>query len=258
MINLIHIKYFLRKYDHFLTFGLFFKIILWLKTIFIKEKEIVESPKLNYLDRLGIRDIENKEQSDKLKEAYNRANHNRDFEIDKFWSRAAYFWSFIAIIFAVYFTFLTTELDSTKTSLLKDLKQEFHHIELYIICMGLIFAFAWRYIILGSKQWQENWESHIDQLEKYITGDLYKTIFKKNKFYSVSKINLILSNVIIVVWSCILLSYIKRCRAFPDTNENINWDISLPIIFAIYIILQFMYGYGRTQIDEERFIKYPL
>lgn len=245
---------FLKKYDKYLTFGLVFRFSYWLQYLSKPNEIIVVKPKLDYIVRLGIIDSESELGKKMIKEAYDRANHNRDFEIDKFWSRAAYFWSFLAIIFAVYFTFITIEIESNKKTVLYNIAKESSYIEIYIISIGLIFAFSWRYIILGSKQWQENWETHIDHLEKYITGDLYKNIFRKNNFYSVSKINLILSNVMIIVWIVILFNYCYRMKALPNRNNIIDWNILLPILFSIYIVLQFMYGYGRTRIDEDRYI----
>lgn len=60
---------------------------------------------------------------------------------------------------------------------------------LILISLGLIFSVAWTLAISGSKHWQENWEKHIDILEDYITGPLYKTIYYSKLFYSVSKVN---------------------------------------------------------------------
>jgi hypothetical protein len=44
----------------------------------------------------------------KLEEAYKMAWATRNFEIDKLWSRVAYFWGFIAAIFAGYIAVLTS------------------------------------------------------------------------------------------------------------------------------------------------------
>ena len=52
---------------------------------------------------------DNSNKKNKTLEAYNRAWQNRDFEINKFWSRSAYFWGFIAAIFAGYIAVVTNE-----------------------------------------------------------------------------------------------------------------------------------------------------
>jgi hypothetical protein len=102
----------------------------------------------------------------KRKAALKRAWENRDFEIDKFWTRSAYFWGFIALIFGAYIG-VTTEKYASQT--------ETMHLDLYLILLGGIFSLAWLLVIKGSKRWQENWEAHIDKLEDGITGPLYKT-----------------------------------------------------------------------------------
>ncbi|HAO07224.1 MAG TPA: hypothetical protein DCQ50_09580 [Chryseobacterium sp.] len=240
---------FLRRSDKYLTFGLIFKLI----ECICKRCKEPKRNKFDYLKRLNIGDLKEKPNEDKIKEAYERAWHNRDFEIDKFWSRAAYFWTFIAVIFGVYFALVTFDAKD-KAAIFTEIKTKFPYFELYIICIGLIFSFAWKYVIIGSKRWQENWEMHIDYLEDYVTGPLYKTVFRKGRFYSVSKINLILSNIIIVVWIAILYSYLDRINALPCIHSSINKNVFGTLCFTIYVIAQFMYGYGRTSENEERFV----
>ena len=62
---------------------------------------------------------------------------------------------------------------------------------LILISLGLIFSVAWILVISGSKHWQENWGKHLDILEDYIAGPLYKTIYYSKLFYSVSSILLL-------------------------------------------------------------------
>jgi hypothetical protein len=56
-----------------------------------------------------------------LVKAYTKAWENRDFEIDKFWTRAAYFWGFIVLIFGGYITILTSEHSAKALSMHLDL-----------------------------------------------------------------------------------------------------------------------------------------
>lgn len=53
-------------------------------------------------DDNGWEVLENKNGKNKIEFAYERAWQNRDFEINKFWTRAAYFWGFIVLIFGAY------------------------------------------------------------------------------------------------------------------------------------------------------------
>jgi hypothetical protein len=156
----------------------------------------------------------------KRKAALERAWHNRDFEIDKFWTRSAYFWGFIALIFGAYIK-VTTGEDASKAAEL--------HLDLYLILLGIIFSTAWLLVIKGSKQWQKNWEAHIDKLEDAVTGPLYKTVYCNGDwFFSVSKINAILAIVVIVTWGLLFLQYIvTKIKLFKDILSCILSTLSL-------------------------------
>ncbi|MFD2289225.1 hypothetical protein GJU39_21975 [Pedobacter petrophilus] len=142
----------------------------------------------------------------KVHNALERAWKNRDFEIDKYWSRATYFWAFIASTFAAYLSIASSEnLDDTTKLFLSFI----------IIIVGLFLSLAWNLVTIGSKKWQENWEKHIDLLEDAYTGPLYKTVLNQ-KTYSVSGINQMVSKFIISIWMFLLLFHI---------NQNLNSNV---------------------------------
>jgi hypothetical protein len=152
----------------------------------------------------GIKKLRN---YDIHKEAFNKAWETRNFEIDKFWQRSAFFWGFIVIIFGGYITIVTGEFCKTAKNM---------YLDFYLILLGIIFSVAWLLVILGNKRWQENWEEHIYYLEDEITGPLYKTLYYKGKrYYSVSKINQILAWVVITIWGFLLIQYF-----YNKCNEN--------------------------------------
>jgi hypothetical protein len=173
-----------------------------------------------------------KEADKKQEAALKRAWANRDFEIDKFWTRSAYFWGFITLIFGAYIK-VTTGKHTTQA--------EAMYLDLYLILLGGIFSVAWLLVIKGSKRWQENWEAHIDRLEDGITGPLYKTVYYDgHRFFSVSKINALLAGVVIATWCWLLIMYILR--NIEPFKMFFNWVLSiqkecifivLPIIGAI-------------------------
>jgi hypothetical protein len=183
----------------------------------------------DYKERLGINhDIK------RLKAAFNKAWEIRNFEIDKFWQRSAYFWGFIAFIFGGYVYCITSESRYIVKSM---------YIDLYMILLGGIFSVAWLFVICGSKRWQDNWEAHIDKLEDEITGPLYKTVYYKGRrYYSVSKINEVLAWVVIVVWCILLIRYVfdnciifkKMFVCYPQIEKILF--VLLPIIIAIGFI----------------------
>lgn len=131
--------------------------------------------------------------SEKQKNALERAWKNRDFEIELYWKRATYFWGFIAAAFAGYFIIVRTDND-------------FIQAEYIVICLGFVFSLAWYFANIGSKKWQENWEKHIDMLEDEITGAIYKTVLEKSA-YSVSKINIRVSQFVVIIWILLALNY---------------------------------------------------
>jgi hypothetical protein len=170
----------------------------------------------------------------KLKEALNRAWETRNFEIDKFWVRVAYFWGFIALIFGGYIAVITEKNDNVIEM----------HLDLYLILLGLIFSVAWLLVIRGSKCWQRNWEEHINKLENSITGPLYKTIYcTKESYYSVSGINKILAYAVIGVWGVLFLEcIIRKKEVFTGIfrivrNFTKDWLVPVSIVAAVVCII---------------------
>jgi hypothetical protein len=143
----------------------------------------------------------------KMREAYTRTWKNRDFEIDKFWTRSAYFWGFIAAIFAGYTAVMTSEFGQEARAM---------NLDVYLITLGLLFSIAWLLVIKGSKQWQQNWEAHIDRLEDKITGPLYKTVHRTDKtFYSVSNVNKAMAWIVLVTWIVLYLHWFFKVIVVP-------------------------------------------
>jgi len=145
--------------------------------------------------------------------AYKVANDNRKFEINNYWKRANYYWLFQASVYAGYFYSITTEKN--------DYLCKNPEIIVGVTCLGFLTALAWFLSNIGSKQWQQNWENHVDALEDGITGPLYK-IVSNNRTLSVSKINVLVSLFSVIAW--VLLGL--------NTIHNF-WGCSI-FAFAIY------------------------
>jgi hypothetical protein len=192
----------------------------------------------------------------RLKAAYEKSWECRDFEINKFWSRSAFFWGFIVLIFTGYITLTTNSHNSHYTQI--------KYLDFYLMLLGFLFSLAWLLVIKGSKAWQENWEAHIDHLENFISGPLYKTVWysKEYKFYSVSKINVVLAYISICVWVGMIFQYISQYKFCipclrPDWDDKINWHItiSLFITFVFAAVLYFGYPAGKYIVIQEEFQK---
>ena len=178
-----------------------------------------------------------------LKAAYEKAWENRNYEIDKFWSRALYFWGFIAATFVAYTAILTA--NEIKKNEIMDM-----HFDIYVLALGVIFSLAWLLVIKGSKRWQENWEKHIDRLENLVSGPLYKTIFYEGKrYYSVSKLNEMMAFTVLLVWIGLFVQTLHSRYSINFTN--IDWITTLIVGFTCVMMFIMLFGYGVTDIYHE-------
>jgi len=188
-----------------------------------------------YQDRLGVANkskafsAENK----RAKLAFDLVVENRKFEIELYWKRATYFWAFIASTFVAYVLLARSEFFREPPTFI-------------VICVGFILSCAWYYTNIGSKTWQRHWEKHLDLLEDPFTGPLYKTVFETNT-YSVSKINVIVSNVFRAAWVGLAFHYLSEVELL---HFNLKPSlIDLPILAIISVTLlalcSMKFGYGR-------------
>ena len=163
----------------------------------------------------------------KRKEALRVALDVRKFEIELYWKRAAYFWTFIAATFVGYNT----------------VKDDF--MQLTLSCFGVFLSLAWVLANRGSKQWQENWEHHVDHLEDKEIGPLYKTTLPRStpsgflgwldylavgpSGHSVSKINQLISLFVHALWWIIL------CKSFSKIGltEMSAFEVSVLVLTAV-------------------------
>ena len=132
----------------------------------------------------------------------------RKFEIELYWKRATYFWTFIGATLGGYISLAVNNGNGRYQDYL-----------VILACLGSILSYAWFCANKGSKQWQENWENHVDMLEDGITGPLYKTILERHPpriddelmewisgpgDFSVSKINQLVSLFVTFIWVFLL------------------------------------------------------
>jgi hypothetical protein len=160
----------------------------------------------------------------------------RKFEIDLYWKRATYFWTFIAAILAGYFaTFAGIKDENSKLILVQYL----------LNCLGLVFTFGWYVVNRGSKFWQENWEKHMDLMEDKVIGPLYKTTINMDYYgkpknlikllkafpFSVSKTNLILNIFLTIFWLVMLIEF---------NIEHLSWGFTIKKVFSVYTLIGLM------------------
>ena len=203
------------------------------------DKKIKEIGLAEYKDKFGL------EQPGTDKgEALKYALEIRKFEIELYWKRATYFWTFIAAAMAGYF--LIQKSDESANS----------YLSIVIGCLGFVFSFAWFWVNKGSKYWQENWENHVDLIEDFVVGPLYKIVTERpegnNKKsiknfvigpapYSVSKINQIVSLFVTLLWAVLIF------HALPpfDLGARIELRYVVIIIFSFLACIA-IWRWGKT------------
>ncbi|PRP70992.1 hypothetical protein BUE93_08520 [Chromobacterium amazonense] len=155
-------------------------------------------------------------EKDKVEMALEFALDIRKFEIELYWKRATYFWTFIGAALAGYALVYKASEPNPNTWL-----------SLLFSSLGLLFSMAWYLVNRGSKFWQNNWERHVDLLEDEVIGPLYKTIahgpaawnpLTASAQYSVSKINQILSLFVLAFWAVLFLKSIELLP--PDLAKD--------------------------------------
>jgi len=184
--------------------------------------------------------------SGKEEKALQFALDTRKFEIELYWKRATYFWTFIGATLAGYLVIQAAKEFADK-----------EYFSVILGCLGFLFSFAWHCVNRGSKQWQENWENHVDLLENSVVGPLYKTVLRRRPAknfkegvvnfvtgplpISVSGVNQIISLYVVALW----LLIIKRSVGVVGFDLPVRWEFAVPIIATITACLAFV-SVGRT------------
>ena len=179
----------------------------------------------------------------------------RKFEIELYWKRAAYFWTFIALTFTSFFIVANGSLEN-----LNGAKETF---KLIISALGIFLSLCWFLGNKGSKYWQENWEFHVDLLEDDIMGPLYKTtktsgglrnaIFPWRSYkFSVGKISIMISAMMIIVWTGIFLMSLTIAE-LKDPSKHIDvYAIIVILLVGIILLLYNARSTGNNGQKEEK------
>ena len=199
-----------------------------------------------YKKKLNIYDGNIELKIKNIEAAYNKAWECRNFEIDKVWPRATFFWAFIALAFGAYgYLFSKHPAESSNNASILYMR-----LELLCILVGAFFSFIWTQIIYASKIWQENWETHIELLENYICGSLYKIVLSEKKYFpSISKLAKYVSWGILVVWGLIFIIHANQYWRKDISLDWIQCIIGGVFILSIIGILFKSYGWIHKKSD---------
>ncbi len=189
--------------------------------------------------------------------ALEHAKDNRKFEIELYWKRATYFWTLIAAAFAGYFAILAAA---------KSGDDEKSLLAFTLACIGFVFTYAWFLVNRGSKQWQENWENHVDMLEDGVTGPLYKTVMRRptdsdEDFaakhitgpaeVSVSKINQLVNVFTMIIWILLCL-HVSNLHPL-GSGISVERVVMLVVALAACHVLR---KHGRTHVGDHQHVAY--
>ena len=194
----------------------------------------------------------------KRKQALAEALDIRKFEIEMYLKRATYFWTLFAATLTGY---------GVVKAAAKFEEQEF--LAVLLASLGLVFSVAWLCVNKGSKQWQENWENHVNMLEDEFIGPLYKTVLyrrdprgaKERLEYmltgpsklSVSGINQIISWYVVVLWALLLIrsfswgSLLSFLQCVP-----FQWEYLIIVGFSLLTCAMFIW-FARTHHGDQEY-----
>lgn len=141
--------------------------------------------------------------SEAHKAALIRAHELRKFEIENYWKRSSYFWGFQLVSFGA------LALSAREGQFILPAV-------LVVSVLGALAALAGILTARGSKFWQQNWEAHVDFLEKAFEGNLHTTVLVRTEIqYSVSRVNERFMEVLFAAW-ILVFGICAALIAFPS------------------------------------------
>ncbi len=195
-------------------------------------------------DPLSRAEYLDKFSTEKKTKALDCAMDTRKFEIELYWKRATYFWTFIAATLAGYGALQLSQ------------SAEKNDLSIILSCLGLVFSWGWFCVNKGSKKWQENWERNVSLLEDDVIGPLFKTVWDSRERsgwgymeqaltgsgrFSGSRINQLVSLFITVLW---VILWIKSvCATLPEEGEaaSVNLTCTATSLVAFATCASFLF-----------------
>jgi hypothetical protein len=192
-----------------------------------------------------------------LEKTFELVVETRQFEIQMYWTRTAYFWTLIGAAFAGYFAVVASSAATSDKQFLG----------FTISAIGFVLSFGWGLANKGSKYWHENWENHAQILENYTVGPIFKTLLERvppdsaEKYisqvvtgpakYSVSKVNILFSWFFSMLW--LGLAYISLPPYVEGANIDDRYVVVGGIASASFLaLLYFSRTWDRNQRHHAR------
>ena len=197
------------------------------------------------------------DEKDKIntKDIYNTLWKCRDFELSNLWQRSIFLTAFLVLCFTAYGAVLTKLFEKSEQTSFVILNIIAYAISL----LGIIFSILWIKMGKGSKAWYEKYENAInafatnpnyfkeeakkiggfsyDKLENYEDIEVANCIMStKAGAYSVSKINIAIGQVFLILWSIIGITHLIVASLKIGCIDNSNLCSIIFLIAGILIL----------------------
>ncbi|WP_039056424.1 hypothetical protein [Enterobacter sp. Bisph1] len=160
-----------------------------------------------------------------LNEAYKQALDTRKFEIELYWKRASFIWPVNGALLVLIGIFAKLFYDAPP-----DKRTEFLLAISVISLLGYLVSMISSGLSQSGKYWQENWEYHLDMLEPFFCGHLFKThISRRPKPYSISELQDTINLIMLLLWILIFVVSISKISLT-------TWELLIIIVSAIVLI----------------------
>jgi hypothetical protein len=165
----------------------------------------------------------------------------RQLEIELYWKRSLFFWGFIAA------AFVSVAVLEGKSPVLSTLVSGF----------GLVCSTGWALANRGSKYWQEQWESKIEDCEDAVTGPLFKKRqprqdkgpWLSGRPYSVSKLAIALSDYVVLVWGAVLARQVWVGWCGVEEGDLHLLVIVVTLLLAVVGVVLLLV-FGKSSLEE--------
>ncbi|WP_130100541.1 hypothetical protein [Siccibacter turicensis] len=171
----------------------------------------------------------------RIKEAYEKAHHIREYEINLFWSRLNYLWTITAVLFAAWGVLLNSVLSPEEGRTISDVQ----YFALFLISIfGVVLTMLSSFITKAGKHWQQVWEYHVVTLEPFQSGSLYSLKFESSTDTapSISRSVVIFHWFLLLTWS--LSAVITAIAPFVKDDKFMFAEIIvLGLIWWLYSLI---------------------
>lgn len=197
-----------------------------------------------------INDEEYLQEVNDIDEAIKIALETRKFEIELYWKRATYFWAFLVSAFGIY-SFIY-RMDDTNNIFDKNL------LLIFSSSVGLLLSLCFYFVNRGSKYWQENWEIQLDILLAKRVGPIFTRVknptdgfwnILKPYPFSVSKVNILLSILMIAIWIILFASSVILFWEL-EISECFNKVLCIILILATCILPVVFFRESKSFVAE--------